>query len=294
MSGTFADWLTLREPADAAARSTRLVAQLRDHLGGSSRTAGAQPARESRMAIHDLGAGTGSMCRWLAPLLPGPQHWVLYDRDPGLLALARARTDVISADGTPVTVETRQADITQLTAADLKEPALVTASALLDMLTAEQLDRIVAAVLDAGCPALVTLSVVGEVLMVPGDPFDGPIQDAFNAHQRRTVGGAALLGPDAVGYVTNAFRSRGARVEADTTVWRLGPAQAELAGAWFTGWVEAACEQYPELAPQANEYAGRRLAEIGAGRVRVLVHHRDILVTGSAHHGGETHFVEGE
>src|SRR5690242_15169122 len=63
-------WLDLREPADAAARAPDLVDQLvRRH-----------PAR-GRWMIHDLGCGTGAMGRWLAPLLPGPQHWVLRDRD---------------------------------------------------------------------------------------------------------------------------------------------------------------------------------------------------------------------
>ena len=28
------------------------------------------------------------MGRWLAPLLDGPQHWVLHDRDPDLLGVA--------------------------------------------------------------------------------------------------------------------------------------------------------------------------------------------------------------
>src|SRR5262245_693966 len=102
MSEAFADWLALREPADAAARSSRLVAQLRASLATKASHLATQAS--GRTAIHDLGAGTGSMCRWLAPLLPGPQHWVLYDRDPALLERARAGTDVRSADGTPVTV----------------------------------------------------------------------------------------------------------------------------------------------------------------------------------------------
>src|SRR2546429_652698 len=73
------DWLDLRERADAAARSRALVEQLRRRL----------PAN-GPLLVHDLASGTGSMRRWLAPLLPGPQHWVLHDRDPGLLALAES------------------------------------------------------------------------------------------------------------------------------------------------------------------------------------------------------------
>ena len=72
-------WLDLRERADAAARSRELVSHLRPRLPAGG-----------HLVIHDLGCGSGAMGRWLAPLLPGPQHWVLHDRDPDLLALAEA------------------------------------------------------------------------------------------------------------------------------------------------------------------------------------------------------------
>ena len=168
---SFADWLALREPADAAARAPDLVERLSVRPGA---------------VIHDLGSGTGSMARWLAPRLPGPQHWILYDRDADLLR--RAAADLPAA----VTVETRQRDITRLTAADLAGADLVTASALLDMLTADEVERMVAAC--AGIPTLLTLSVTGRVELTPADPLDAEISAAFNAHQRRTVGGRTLLG----------------------------------------------------------------------------------------------------
>jgi len=88
-------WLALREPADAAARAPDLVENLRPH----------QPDTGPRV-IHDLGCGTGAMGRWLAPLLPGPQHWVVHDRDAELLAPAAAAVPGPAADGSTVTVET--------------------------------------------------------------------------------------------------------------------------------------------------------------------------------------------
>ena len=72
-------WLALREPADAAARAPDLVHSLRPY----------HPETGPRL-IHDLGCGTGAMGRWLAPLLPGPQHWVVHDRDADLLEVAAA------------------------------------------------------------------------------------------------------------------------------------------------------------------------------------------------------------
>ncbi|MFC0505609.1 class I SAM-dependent methyltransferase [Micromonospora costi] len=261
----FAAWLGLRETADAAARAADLVEAVRGRLpaGGPS-------------TIHDLGSGTGSMLRWLAPRLPGPQRWVLYDRDPELLAHAAAGT-VTAADGAPVTVLTRCTDLTRLTAADLAAADLVTASALLDMFTADEVERVVAACAGAGRPALLMISVTGGVRLTPADPLDAEIAAAFNDHQRRTAGGRHLLGPDAVDATLAAFARHGVPVRTRPSPWRLGPEQAELTAEWFRGWVGAACEQRPELADRAARYARRRLAEAAAGRLTVVVEHRDLL-----------------
>ncbi|WP_327028727.1 methyltransferase domain-containing protein [Micromonospora sp. NBC_01740] len=261
----FAHWLALREPADAAARAEDLVDLVRPRL------AGAGP-----LVVHDLGAGTGAMARWLAPRLPGPQHWILHDRDADLLARAAAGMPAAAGDGGPVTVEVRCGDLTRLTAADLADASLVTASALLDMLTAQEVERLVAACAGAGRPALLALSVTGRVRLTPADPWDGRIADAFNDHQRRTVDGR-LLGPDAVHACAAAFARHGVDVVLRPSPWRLGPQRAELVGEWFTGWLDAACEQRPELTGPTRAYAGRRRAEIAAGRLDVLVEHLDLL-----------------
>ncbi|MFF5180109.1 class I SAM-dependent methyltransferase [Micromonospora sp. NPDC000316] len=264
----FADWLRLREPADASARAEDLVNAVRPRLTGDAPT-----------LIHDLGSGTGSMSRWLAARLPGPQHWVLHDRDPDLLARAAdGMAGVAAADGAQVTVDTRCGDLTRLTAADLADGALVTASALLDMLTAEEIERVVGACV--GRPTLFAVSVTGRVRFTPSDPLDAVVQDAFNEHQRRTVDGRRLLGPDAVAATAAAFTRRGVAVRERPSPWRLGPEQADLAAEWFRGWLGAACEQRPDLVGPARAYAERRLADATAGRLAVLVEHRDLLAGG--------------
>jgi hypothetical protein len=201
----------------------------------------------------------------------------MYDRDADLLA--RASADIIgtAADGAPVTVETRRRDITRLTADDLDGASLITASALLDMLTAEEVDRIAAASAGARCPTLLTMSVVGRVELTPPDPLDADIAEAFNAHQRRAVGGRSLLGPDAVDATVEAFGRRGTSVLARFSPWRLGAEEADLTSEWFRGWVAAACEQRPELAGPVPAYASGRLADAAAGRLGVVVHHYDLL-----------------
>jgi hypothetical protein len=260
-------WLSLREPADAEARAPDLPEALVRAL----------PPGGPRV-IHDLGCGSGSMGRWLAPLLAGPQHWVLHDRDEDLLELAVADAPGPAADGSPVTVEARRTDLAGMQAGDLAGATLITASALLDLLTAEETDRLVDLCAAAGCPVLLTLSVIGSVEITPADPLDRRVAAAFDAHQRRPTKRGGLLGPDAVDFAAEAFRRLGTEVLVRPSPWRLGPAHAALAAEWFSGWVEAAYEQDPELAGECEPYARRRLEQASAGDLAVTVAHADLLV----------------
>ncbi|MBI4940899.1 MAG: SAM-dependent methyltransferase [Actinobacteria bacterium] len=266
------DWLALREPADAAARARDLadavVTALREAVRAGRRPAGAP------VVVHDLGCGSGSMGRWLAPLLPGPQHWVLHDRDPALLGLAASRPGT-APGGATVTVEPRRGVLGALTAADLAGADLVTAAALLGVLTAAEVGAVVAAVAGAGCPALLTLSVLGRVDLAPPDPLDVAVEAAFNAHQRRPVAGRTLLGPAAVEVASAAFDRHGYDVEVRPSPWRLGGADAGLAAAWFDGWAGAAAEHSPDVAPAG--YLARRAAAARAGTLHVTVQHADLL-----------------
>jgi len=259
-------WLRLREPADAGARSTDLARMVVALLDGAAPT-----------VVHDLGCGSGSMGRWLAPLLEGPQHWVLHDRDVDLLGVAAADPPRAGADGATVTVETRQDDLTRLGTHDLAGASLLTASALLDMLTAEELGRFVRSCAAAACPTLLTLSVSGGVRLTPTDPLDAVLGAAFDGHQRRTTGGRTLLGPDAAQVAVDAFGGLGARVEVRASPWRLGAGDESLVSEWIDGWVGAAVEQRPELATDGAGYLERRRTDLEHGRLAVTVPHLDLL-----------------
>jgi hypothetical protein len=247
------DWLVLREAADAAARSAELAARLRRHFSAAD-----------RLVIHDLGGGSGAMGRWLAPWLRAPQHWVIHDRDADLLELA------VGAPPGSVTVEARQSDLACLTPDDVAGADLVTASALLDLLTADELVRILRAC--AGRPVLFALTVVGRVALTPAHPLDAHIGAAFNAHQRRD----RLLGPDAVAAAIAELRGTGAEILVRPSPWRLDAAHADLTAEWLCGWVAAACEQEPALV--AGAYLDERLQQAAAGELEVTVDHADLLV----------------
>jgi trans-aconitate methyltransferase len=252
-----AEWLSLREEADATARSAELASVLGEHLAG-------RPG----LIIRDLGCGIGSMGRWLSGRLPGPQHWILHDREPGLLSRAVA--------GMPsnVTATGELQDITRLRAADLSGTSLVTGSALLDLLTADELDTLIAAITEAKCPAVFSLSVVGVVEFDPVDALDAELGEAFNAHQRRTTDGRRLLGPDAVDTAAALFEKQGAVVRRAETPWRLAPSDNALIIEWLHGWVAAAVEHRPDLAEHAEAYLERRTKDAD---LRVFVQHEDLL-----------------
>ncbi len=259
-------WLALREPADAEARALDLARRL-----------AGRPLASGPWLIHDLGGGTGSMGRWLAPLLPGPQHWVVHDRDADLLALAGADPPGPAADGEPVTIETRQSDIIGLEPRELSGATLITASALLDMLTADELTALVAVCARTGCPVLLALSVVGRVELSPEHPLDARITAAFNAHQQRDTARGPLLGPEAVPFTVQAFHDRNAEILVRDSPWRLGARHAELTAQWLRDWLAAACEQDESLVASTGDYSRRRLAQLADGRLAVTLHHADLL-----------------
>jgi hypothetical protein len=261
------EWLALRELADAAARSAELAERLGRLL----------PATGGLM-IHDLGGGSGAMGRWLAPRLRGPQHWVVHDRDAALLELAVAAPPGPAADGAAVTVAARRSDVVRLTPADLAGADVVVASALLDLLTGDELTAILGVCTAIGSPMLLALTVVGRVALTPEDPLDARVDAAFNAHQRRTTPAGRLLGPDAVAALVDQLRGTGADVLVRASPWRLGAADARLTAEWLEGWVGAACEQEPALAGAAGAYRDRRLDQAAAGELAVTVEHADVLV----------------
>ena len=225
------------------------------------------------VVVHDLGCGTGSMARWLALRLNGPQHWVMLDRDAELLALVAAHPPVEASDGAPVTIETRRRDITRLDPGELAGTALITASALLDMLTADEVEPLVATCVGVGCPVLIALSVTGRVDLTPADPFDYYVTDAFNAHQRRNIGARVCSAP-----------TRSARW------WTVSPAWASMSwsdpapggsapdrllsrpGGSPAGWLRPASSvRNWALSPSRMHGAA---CEAAAGQLSVTVHHQ--------------------
>ncbi|MCU1677334.1 MAG: SAM-dependent methyltransferase [Frankiales bacterium] len=251
-----ADWLELRATADARSRSTVLAAYA------------ARGMKPGPVVVHDLGSGSGAMMRWLAPLLPGPQEWVLHDADPGILA-ERDTEPVLDASDRAITSRTSVEQLADLRRDAFAGASLVVASALLDVLTEVEARAIVGACVEAGVPAFFSLSVVGRVSLDPDRAADAEFQASFNEHQRRDADGRRLLGPDAVAAMAGMFESAGWNTRTEPTPWVLGSSDGPLIAEWLDGWLWAAVEQRPELAEAAEAYRH--------GDLRVVVQHEDLF-----------------
>lgn len=214
------------------------------------------------MVVRDLGCGSGSMGRWLAPRLRAPQQWFVHDRDADLARRAATSLAALPVPATPV--------VGDVTAIDLTGTDVVVCSALLDLLTAAEIGALADACAAAGVAALFTLSVAGRVRFDPPDPDDRRLAAAFDAHQRRD----GLAGPDAPDLVAGALDRAGLDVRREPSPWRLAGGTSgsrPLAEEWLRGWCDAAAAQDPSL--DVDGYLERRLAAPFA----VEVGHVDVL-----------------
>jgi len=284
MSGFSADWLSLREPADAAARSPALTELLAGALG-----------RETELSVLDLASGTGSNLRYLAGRLQGQQRWLLVDRDPALLAHVRAATaswalsrgyDVgaeeevmwVHGRGLACRASTRCQDLSSLDDSGLfAGRTLVTASALLDLVSESWLRALAGRCREHGAAALFALSYDGRIACSPGEPEDELVRALVNRDQRTDKGFGAALGPDAARVAEQCFVSLGYRVQRAPSDWVLTPQAGELQRQVIAGWAEAAQAAAPEQAPLIRGWQERRLAHVARDTSRLVVGHEDLV-----------------
>ena len=262
MSGFSAEWLALREPYDARARNRDVLASV----------AAAAIAAGEAVGVVDLACGTGSTLRALAPRLPVRQDWRLVDNDLSLLARAAGKkTPGIAVTRIPV-------DLARDLEAALDGPVnLVTTSALLDLVSADWLDRLVVEVAARRLPFYAALTYDGRVTFDPADPLDGAVIAAVNLHQQTDKGFGPALGPRAAGAAIERFEAAGYAVVHGRSDWQLLPRDHDIQRDMLAGWAGAAREIGAVLLPDAAAWLTRRRDLLAAGRSTITVGHVDIF-----------------
>jgi SAM-dependent methyltransferase len=286
VSGFSAEWLALREPFDAAARAGALAHELRARLDVGSHTA--------PLSVVDLGCGAGANLRYLAPLLGGTQHWRLVDHDAALLDAAIATTRAW-AENLGARVEQRgdvlhvravqfacaiacePRDLRAISELELPERGLVTAAALLDLVSAPWLDALAARCAGAGAHVLFALTYDGRTEFTPTDPDDAETLALFNQHQLGDKGFGPALGPGAARAAEAAFRRNGYDVTTATSDWQIGADAQSMQHALLGGWLGAATEIAPERRAALATWHERRRAFVGRDRSTLRVGHIDLV-----------------
>jgi SAM-dependent methyltransferase len=279
-----AGWLALREGYDAAARSRPLAQHFVDRL-------------PPRPRLLDLGAGTGSLFRWLAPMIRGAQRWTLVDADPALLDAALAMTAgwaarrgwtvtfpgramLVHAPGGAWRIEAIVADLAELAALPFGDTDAVACSALLDLVSAPWLAELAEML---RTPFYATLSVTGQHRFLPPHPGDRRIEAAFRRDQSRDKGVGPALGARASGRATTLLAARGFAVRAAPSDWRIPRGALTMLRALVEGTADAARRAAPRQAPAIDTWEAARLRQAIAGRLAIRVGHRDILARPGGH-----------
>ena len=273
MSGFSPDWLALREQADHRSRAPQLSFKI------AARLAGLVNAR-----IVDLGCGTGSNLRALAPILSNDQYWRLVDYSEELLAHARIllREWADYAETTPegMTLYYDEKIIhVSFVAFDLKHgittlleprPDLVTSSAFFDLISEDWIKAMAAEISRQKILFHTVLSYDGRIQWFPPHALDSAVQTAFNAHQTSDKGFGPASGPNSTNVLMEAFQSHGYLCEAADSPWIITRNdEAALLQSLGTGIGEAASSS---ITPLATEAWFGALAQ----RRSVLIGHRDL------------------
>jgi SAM-dependent methyltransferase len=293
MSETFdLDWLDLREPFDAAARSDELAHRLLARL----------PARPRFL---DLGAGTGSLLRFLAPRLGRAQVWTLVDADRELLeaaydtiadraesvgykvAVPNRRTLLVHAPGGAWRIETLVADLAEAPRnLPLANADAVVCSALCDLVSRPWLDRMAAAL---RVPFYAALCVTGRDRFIPPHPADPMVAAGFRRDQMRDKGfGGVALGARAPAAIAEAFGARGFTVDSAASDWvvrsrgleplpGMNQAASRFLSELVMGHAEAAGRQDRKDDARIEEWMERRLDQVANRRLSARIGHRDVL-----------------
>jgi hypothetical protein len=291
--------------------SSHLASRLAPHLSSrlSSRLPSRLPSRlSSRLSppfdahrplrIVDLATGSGANIRYLVEKLPGSQEWLAIDGDSRLLSgigprmsawAAHRRFTIVHAGNRLIlerspgicTIATRCSELSESVDAAggglFAGADLVTASALLDLVSERWLRTAAGRSAAAGASLLFALTYDGRIEWSPADRGDAMIRDLVNRHQLGDKGFGPALGPGAVDAAERCLAEAGYEVQRARSDWRLGSEHDELQRALMDGWAAAARAMLPSAAQDIDGWRARRLVHVADRRSSILVGHEDVV-----------------
>jgi SAM-dependent methyltransferase len=267
MSGFSIEWLNLREISDHRARDKNLLKKTVDWLDN---------LKAKDRVIVDLGSGTGSTIRSLQKFttrLPLIQ-WRLVDNDPELLA------EAIDRHSEEYSIESFLVDLSETQKLPLDSVSLITASALLDLVSEnfiQELCQLVKGKNDYRPVGLYSaLNYDGCIKWTPSHPLDAAILVNFNTDQRRDKGFGPALGPDATDFLKCQFHATKFQCLSANSPWLLDSADYLLTESLINGISEVALQTDGLTNSDVLSWKSFRIKNIRTGTC--FLGHTDILV----------------
>lgn len=282
-SGFSQEWLSLREPADHAARNRTLNESLI-----------AWASRKMPLHVMDFGTGTGSNLRYLCPLLGHEQHWTLVDNDAHLLSrlpdilsrwaasngMAVRRSGdslILSNEVFSAAVQWQLSDLANaLPTLPFEATDLVTGSALLDLTSRHWLEQLARLCIEHHCASLFVLNYDGRIDWQPVTDEDALMRQRLNTHQLNDKGFGVALGPQAGHYLARQLQPHQA-VTVVPSDWILSSRHKDLQSALIEGWARAAIEQGTGEQASIVQWRVTRDSHNARNQSAVAVGHSDVL-----------------
>ncbi len=246
--------------------------------------------------LLDLGAGTGSLFRFLAPIIGRPQSWIFADADEDLLdkalgwtaewARRRGFTAALSGGagksslvlGTPSgtwRIETLVTDLAETPRGPpLQAVDAVVCSALLDLVSRAWMERLIVAL---RVPFYASMTVDGRDAWLPRHPADRAVRTAFRADQRRDKGLGVALGDGASDIALRLLAAWGFEARTAASDWSIPGSATGLTRLFVGMTAEPARRAMPAQARKFAAWTSTRLLQASRARLAIRIGHRDIL-----------------
>jgi hypothetical protein len=175
-------------------------------------------------------------------------------------------------------VATKPIDLVRDLELALQSPLdLIATSALLDLVSAEWLDRLIVEAAARRLPVYAALSHDGRTTPEPDCVLDIEVLAGFDVHQRTDKGFGPALGPAAAARAIERFEQLGYTVVQGRSDWVFGPDDRTIQDQLYSGWAEVAALT-TGLSPDAIErWLAQRRAHLAEGRSRLRVGHVDFF-----------------
>ena len=212
------------------------------------------------LRVLDLAAGTGANARYLAEFLCRVEIRRIARSGCSSITIPGCWSGRRADSARAIRVETSIVDL-----ASAFDPegenicagrGLVTASALLDLVSEGWLRKLAGKCRDAGAVVLFALTYNGDMRCLPEEAEDGEVRDLVNRHQRSDKGFGPALGPDAAESAARAFAAAGYEVQRERSDWVLEENDSNLQAQLIEGWAEAAAAIAPDRAGSIRELEG--------------------------------------